>query len=220
MGIGSTFAVVLLTTTLVVPDVLPARPSRLNIGSGKDFREDCLNVDVNPDWHPDIAVDMSADVVGCTYGTARFGDIRLDPESFELVYALDVLEHVPRLLPLMSNVLMLLKVGGVWRINVPYDLSLGAWQDPTHVRAFNENSWLYYTDWWWYSFDPELGARFELVELICHLNDYGRSLPNLPMDEVLRVPRAVDSMTALLEKRLLTPSERVEGLARRGRQRS
>lgn len=198
---------------------MPLSTSRLNIGSGKDFREDCLNVDVNPDWNPDVAVDMSADVVGCTYGTTRFGDVRLDPESFELVYALDVLEHVPRLLPLVSNVLVLLRVGGVWRINVPYDLSLGAWQDPTHVRAFNENSWLYYTDWWWYSFDPELGARFELVKLVCQLNDYGRSLPNLPMDEVLRVPRAVDSMTVLLEKRLLTPNERLEGIARRGRPR-
>lgn len=25
-----------------------------------------------------------------------------------------------------------------------------AWQDPTHVRALNENSWTYYTDWFWY----------------------------------------------------------------------
>ena len=25
-----------------------------------------------------------------------------------------------------------------------------AWQDPTHVRALNRNSWLYYTDWFWY----------------------------------------------------------------------
>ena len=25
-----------------------------------------------------------------------------------------------------------------------------AWQDPTHVRAMNENSWIYYCDWFWY----------------------------------------------------------------------
>jgi hypothetical protein len=25
-----------------------------------------------------------------------------------------------------------------------------AWQDPTHLRAMNMNSWLYYTSWFWY----------------------------------------------------------------------
>jgi len=43
----------------------------------------------------------------------------------------------------MTNCLKLLRVGGVFKILVPYDLSYGAWQDPTHIRAFNERSWLY-----------------------------------------------------------------------------
>ncbi|MBX9715374.1 MAG: hypothetical protein K2X42_02135, partial [Burkholderiaceae bacterium] len=36
-----------------------------------------------------------------------------------------------------------------------------AWQDPTHVRAMNENSWIYYIEWFWY-----LGwfeHRFEMI---------------------------------------------------------
>ena len=33
---------------------------------------------------------------------------------------------------------------------MPYEHAPTAWQDPTHVRAMNENSWLYYTDWFWY----------------------------------------------------------------------
>ena len=33
---------------------------------------------------------------------------------------------------------------------MPYEHAATAWQDPTHVRAMNENSWLYYTDWFWY----------------------------------------------------------------------
>jgi SAM-dependent methyltransferase len=62
----------------------------------------------------------------------------------------DVLEHVPNLEMLMGNCLRLLNIGGKFIINVPYDLSYGAWQDPTHIRAFNQNSWLYYTSWFWY----------------------------------------------------------------------
>jgi len=61
-----------------------------------------------------------------------------------------VLEHITDLKTYMTNCLELLKVGGVMEITVPYDLSLGAWQDPTHCRAFNQNSWLYYTEWSWY----------------------------------------------------------------------
>ena len=53
-------------------------------------------------------------------------------------------------------------MGGAFSIEVPYEKALTAWQDPTHLRALNENSWLYYTDWFWY-----LGwfeHRFELVK--------------------------------------------------------
>ena len=41
-------------------------------------------------------------------------------------------------------------MGGAFSIEVPYEKALTAWQDPTHLRALNENSWLYYTDWFWY----------------------------------------------------------------------
>jgi hypothetical protein len=54
------------------------------------------------------------------------------------------------------------------RIHVPYDLSFGAWQDPTHLRAFNERSWWYYCQRYWY-----LGwsdAHFDLMQ-----RDYGLS---------------------------------------------
>ncbi|MBV5336502.1 MAG: hypothetical protein J0653_00360, partial [Deltaproteobacteria bacterium] len=62
----------------------------------------------------------------------------------------------------MKNSLDLLSCGGEMWITVPYDLSYGAWQDPTHVRAFNERSWLYYSDWFWYlGWDD---ARFDIID--------------------------------------------------------
>jgi hypothetical protein len=79
---------------------------------------------------------------------------------------------------------------------VPYDLSYGAWQDPTHVRAFNEKSWLYYTDWYWY-----LGwkDRFHLKEI-----QYIKSPLAVEMgikDEMLRIlPRMIDGMQVTLVK--------------------
>jgi hypothetical protein len=40
----------------------------------------------------------------------------------------------------MGNCLALFKIGGAFKINVPYDLFYGGWQDPTHIRVINHHS--------------------------------------------------------------------------------
>lgn len=184
-------------------------PTVLNIGSGKDWKEDALNLDIEPEWGPDVLYDLNQPLPpqGIEFATARFGQITLKEDHFELIQAFDVLEHIPQLFTAMSTCLAWLKVGGVFRINVPYDLSWGAWQDPTHVRAFNERSWLYYTDWFWY-----LGWkhwRFDLASLQYMLSPIGKELyaQGTRVDNLVRVPRAVDSMLVELRKRLLTTEE-------------
>ncbi len=128
-------------------------PKKINLGSGKDYRRDYLNIDINDYWSPDIVADISGVFLqngSRTFTTKRFGDVTVANDSFDEIIATDVLEHVADLVTTMTNCLNLLRTGGVFNILVPYDLSYGAWQDPTHVRAFNERSWLYYTDWFWY----------------------------------------------------------------------
>jgi SAM-dependent methyltransferase len=167
----------------------------LNLGSGKDWREDCINADIQRRVKSDWCLDIQ-DVHWGELLVTRKGDFRVKEEMFDVILANDILEHVPDLVKAMTNCKDLLKVGGEMRINVPYDLSYGAWQDPTHVRAFNEKSWLYYTDWHWY-----LGweDRFFVKHLEFTLSSVGESL-KLPQDEILRTPRAVDSMYVILQK--------------------
>jgi len=193
----------------VVLNMPSAIPTILNIGSGKDWKEDALNLDVEPEWAPDVLYDLGQPLPqrGVEFDTARFGRITLKENHFELIHAYDVLEHISQLSTAMTTCLAWLKVGGVFRINVPYDLSWGAWQDPTHVRAFNERSWLYYTDWFWY-----LGWsrwRFDLLSLQYMLSPIGQKLngQGTPADDLVRVPRAVDSMLLELRKRALTAEE-------------
>jgi hypothetical protein len=140
--------------------------------------------------------------------TGRFGRLALHEGMFEEIAANDVLEHVPALVPCMTNCLRLLKIGGMFRIRVPYDLSHGAWQDPTHVRAFNEKSWLYYTDWFWYLGWRE--CRFELVEQTFVLSAFGVEQRELGRDikDLVRQPRAVDALHVVLRKCLLTDEDR------------
>ena len=124
-------------------------------------------------------------------------EITIKPFCFAKIIANDVLEHLPDLVAGMTNCRDLLEMGGEMHIHVPYDLSYGAWQDPTHLRAFNEKSWVYYCDWAWYL--GWNGSRFEMTHLGMHLSDYGASL-KLPQDELIRLPRAVDSMYVVLKK--------------------
>jgi hypothetical protein len=168
----------------------------LNLGSGKDRREDCVNADIRADVNADWVVDICKLSLGEVIQSPG-GLVTIKPFCFAKIIANDVLEHLPDLVAGMTNCRDLLEMGGEMHIHVPYDLSYGAWQDPTHVRAFNEKSWVYYCDWAWYL--GWNGSRFEMTHLEMHLSDYGASL-KLPQDELIRLPRAVDSMYVVLKK--------------------
>ncbi len=188
----------------------PPLPRMINLGSGKAWSPNYLNIDIDPKWGPDLLADISdPQWLGRAFLSRRFGVQRLSPESFDTIVTMDVIEHVPALTAFMTSCLALLRFGGRMLINVPYDLSYGAWQDPTHVRAFNERSWLYYTDWHWYLGWTE--ARFDLQSLEMVLSPLGQSLASsMAPADLHRQPRAVDSMKAVLVKRRLTDEERAK----------
>ena len=75
------------------------------------------------------------------------------------------------------------------------------------MRAFNERSWLYYTDWHWYLGWTE--ARFDMREMGMKLSAVGEALRQRGVagDELFRVPRAVDEMQVVLVKRLCSEAE-------------
>ncbi|MFK8068106.1 MAG: glycosyltransferase [Gammaproteobacteria bacterium] len=203
-----------ITQELVQP-VQSKIPDIINIGSGKDFKQNCINIDISKASNPDIVGDLSdRNLIGSVFKSQRFGDITFDKNKFDQIIANDVLEHIPDLVTAMTNCLKLLKVGGQFHIEVPYDLSYGAWQDPTHVRAFNERSWLYYTDWYWYLGWKE--SRFDITKLDFMLSPVGIKMQQEgnSMEQILTQPRAVDSMSTILTKRLLTEEEMKAGLAR------
>jgi len=189
-------------------------PKKLNLGSGKDFREDFLNLDKDPTWKPDIIMDLEEPFFGADsnspssrrrfFETERFGRIEVQRGSFDNIIAYDVLEHIRNLATAMRTCLDLLREGGLLNILVPYDLSYGAWQDPTHVRAFNEKSWAYYTDWFWYMGWREAKFALEMLELVP--SELGKRLGIERKESLMEIalfPRAVDSMKVLLKKIVL-----------------
>lgn len=145
------------------------RPTRINLGSGKDYRPGWLNIDILERAQPDLVLDLGQqqawplEAIG-----SRGARIELAEASIDHVYANNVLEHVPDLPCLMTNILGLLREGGEFEIEVPYEHAPTAWQDPTHLRALNEQSWQYYTGWFWYLgwFEHRFEvARFQWLDL-------------------------------------------------------
>lgn len=161
----------------------------LNIGCGKDYIEGAFNVDINQSLKSDLLCDISM-----KFEISK--DKLLKPDYFDKIIAHDVLEHIPNLTQAMTNCRDLLKLGGEMDIIVPYDLSLGAWSDPTHVRSFNERSWIYYAEWAWY-LDWEDTC---LVCTKCEMQCADWVDPKTPTDQLSRMPRAVESMKVILKK--------------------
>lgn len=193
----------------VKEDVAP--PRRLNIGSGKTWKHDCFNIDIDPTRGADLVFDLnSAFRFDDVHDTWRFGKVVLGKNHFEHILAEHVFEHVRELSQCVTTCLEWLAPGGILEVEVPYDLSYGAWQDPTHVRAFNERSWGYYTGWWWYMGWRE--SRFELVSNVFHLSAIGREMQanGTDIDTIVRTPRAVDAIRAVFKKVLLTQAEKDE----------
>jgi SAM-dependent methyltransferase len=171
---------------------------KLNLGSGRDWRKDCINADIQPEKKPDWVLDITQVPWGEVIDT-RLGRFAVEKGMVTEIIANDVLEHIPDLVKAMTNCRDLLKRGGEMQIIVPYDLSLGAWQDPTHVRAFNENSFLYYTDWHWYLNWEE---KFTCTQMGFELSDLGHEMQEkkVPIGNIIRTPRAVDALQVILKK--------------------
>lgn len=182
-------------------------PLRITLGDGTHWRDDALNIDADVGSAADLICDLAApDAFTRVHFSRRFGLLRLEPGRFEEIETRHVLERTPDLVGLMARCLKLLKDGGEMHNTVSYDLSYGAWQDPAHVRAFNECSWLCYAE------HPErLGWRdacFDLVRNEMALSPLGEELraAGAPDEQIFRTPRAVDSMHAVLRKRMLETS--------------
>lgn len=87
--------------------MMPMKSNKLNLGSGKSYRPDCINVDLNPKFNPDILADMR--------------EVTFQKESFREVLLCDVLDHIPYadVQALLRKILKWLKPAGYLEIHTP-----------------------------------------------------------------------------------------------------
>jgi SAM-dependent methyltransferase len=87
-----------------------------------------------------------------------------EDNSIGVIRAYDILEHLADKLHVIQEIYRVLAPGGWLFAQVPSTDGRGAFQDPTHVSYYNENSFLYYTDQNWAKY-IDTPVRFQAVRL-------------------------------------------------------
>jgi SAM-dependent methyltransferase len=139
--------------------------TNLNLGCGRNTEIGFINIDRVAGPKVDRVVDLEE------------GKLPQRDGSVDCILASHVLEHITNLIPLMRECHRVLKPGGYLIAIVPHAGSDDAWEDPTHVRAFTENSWMYW-DRRLYARDGHHGSYPSPVDFI------------LEIEKIIIVPRA------------------------------
>lgn len=110
--------------------------TRLHLGCGRNILAGWVNVDrvALP------GVDVVADLDDCARTRLPFAD-----DSVEELKMVHTLEHIRDTLGLMSELHRVARPGALLTILVPHGASDDAWEDPTHVRAYYQASFGYFS---------------------------------------------------------------------------
>jgi ubiquinone/menaquinone biosynthesis C-methylase UbiE len=108
------------------------------------------------------------------------GGIDLPDSSVGLVRAADFLQHVADKIALFNELYRVLCHGGLLLATTPSTDGRGAFQDPTHVAYYNENSFWYYTDAAFARLVPQIACRFQVSRLVTDFPDTWHAERNIP----------------------------------------
>jgi glycosyltransferase involved in cell wall biosynthesis len=100
--------------------------------------------------------------------------------SVGVIRAYDFLEHVYDKVAVMNEFYRLLAPGGILLSMTPSTDGRGAFQDPTHVAFYNENSFWYFTEAKYRDFVPQITARFQSSRLATVFPSDWHSSHNIP----------------------------------------
>lgn len=92
--------------------------------------------------------------------------IDLPDSSVGVIRAVDFLEHIPDKIAIFNEMYRLLAHGGMLLSLTPSTDGRGAFQDPTHVAYYNENSYWYFTQSQFANFVPQIKCRFQVSRML------------------------------------------------------
>ncbi|WP_346775877.1 glycosyltransferase [Micromonospora sp. HNM0581] len=139
----------------------------LDLGAAHNKPEGYQGVDVHPGPEVDLVCDISQ-------------GLDLPDDSVGVIRASDFLEHVPDKVAIFNELYRVLAPGGMLLSTTPSSDGRGAFQDPTHVAFYNENSFWYFTDRQYARFVPEIKCRFQVSRLVTYFPSEWHRTHNIP----------------------------------------
>lgn len=127
--------------------------SRLTAGNPNTY----LTMDIDPQWNPDIVADLNED-----WEASKLTQ-KNDTGPFDIIFAIEVLEHCWNPVQAIKNISMALKKGGTTYISTPFI-------NPHHDVV----DYLRYTDEWYRDTLPRLGLQVD--QIIERIATSGREL--------------------------------------------
>jgi len=113
---------------------------KLNLGCGLDKKHGYINIDIKKTVKPDVICDARS--------------MPFEDNTFFRVLCYNILEHVHDLPSVMKEIHRICMDGSIIIVDAPYYRSHGAFNDPTHVRYFTENTF----DFW--DIKTETGKKY------------------------------------------------------------
>ena len=139
----------------------------IDLGAAHNKPEGYLGVDQYDGSGVDIVTDLTR-------------GIDLPDGSVGVIRAVDFLEHIPDKIAIFNELYRLLAPDGMLLSLTPSTDGRGAFQDPTHVAFYNENSFWYVTDEAYARYVPQLRCRFQVSRLVTYFPSAWHEEHNIP----------------------------------------
>ncbi len=124
-----------------------------------------LYMGVTPD-KPEGFTDLDrVDAPGIDIAADLAEGIKLPDNSVGVVHAVDFLQHLPDKVALFNELYRVLAPNGMLLSSTPSTDGRGAFQDPSHVAFYNENSFWYFTDRKFARYVPSIRCRFQVSRM-------------------------------------------------------
>ena len=140
---------------------------------------------------------MAFDLDNC-----RNEKLPIEDDSVSEFYMSHCIEHIKDTLALMQDLHRVAIPGAKITIRTPYGSSDDAWEDPTHVRAYFLQSWLYFAQPAYWRADYGYRGDWQAELVVLSVDKYDPRIAEFQPEDILRkvyVERnLVKEMTAVL----------------------
>jgi SAM-dependent methyltransferase len=163
---------------------------KLHLGCGRTILDGWVNLDLIPG----PGVDVTQNLEECATKPLPFED-----DTFSEFFASHLIEHVTNTLPMMQELHRVAKDGAIAVFRCPHGSNDDAFEDPTHVRQYFANSFVYFSQPAYWRADYGYRGDWQVVKTQLRLNA-GQWKDKSPQDIIF----AVQHMRNVVEELIVT----------------